>query len=158
MEMSRMTKRVRRESLSHEFVEDIPADLEEGKLYVSIRYRTAVHRCACGCGSKVVTPIKPARWHLSFDGDSVALQPSVGNWQFPCRSHYVIERDRERWAFPWTDEQVQLGRKRAASELRRYYAERGALPGADGGSAAPGRFQRRKGLASRTWRRLRGRR
>lgn len=43
--------------LKHEFVEFIPDELEQGTIYVSIRFATASHRCLCGCGNKVVTPI-----------------------------------------------------------------------------------------------------
>src|ERR1700686_2041895 len=117
---------MKRNSFVHEFVETIPPDLDEGKLYVSIRYRTAVHLCACGCRNKVVTPFRPVRWHLAFDGDSVSLSPSVGSWQFPCRSHYWIVNDRVRWAKPWTDEHIAAGREHDAQDLQHYYAERGA--------------------------------
>ena len=47
------------ERLGHEFVEGIPERLEEGVLYVSILYATAMHLCACGCGREVVTPLTP---------------------------------------------------------------------------------------------------
>ena len=66
-----------------EFVEFIPAGLTEGKLYVSMLYATTVHLCACGCGNKVVLPLSPAEWQLYFDGESVSLTPSVGNWEYP---------------------------------------------------------------------------
>src|SRR6266481_1867998 len=46
-------------SLSHEFVEFIPDDLRQGTIYVSIRFATATHLCCCGCGEKVVTPLRP---------------------------------------------------------------------------------------------------
>src|SRR6266567_538686 len=95
---------MKHDSLRHEFVEEIPSDPEEGVLYVSVRYRTAVHRCACGCGEKVVTPIKGPRWHLYFDGDTVSLDPSIGSWQLRCRSHYWIRANAIRWAGVWTDE------------------------------------------------------
>ena len=88
----------RHTSLVHEFVEYVPAELAEGVLYISIPYRTAVHRCACGCGNKVVTPISPADWQLSWDGDTVSLTPSIGNWGFLCRSHYWIKGGRIRWS------------------------------------------------------------
>ena len=45
--------------LKHEFVEFIPDELEQGKIYISIRFATASHLCLCGCGNKVVTPIRP---------------------------------------------------------------------------------------------------
>ncbi len=74
--------------MRHEFVEFIPCELEEGVLYISIPYTTAVHNCCCGCGNRVVTPLTPADWKLSYDGEAVWLSPSIGNWNFPCQSHY----------------------------------------------------------------------
>ena len=47
--------------LRHEFVDHIPEQLDDGVLYVSIRFGTVVHRCACGCGEEVVTPSRPGR-------------------------------------------------------------------------------------------------
>ena len=43
-------------TLTHEFVELLPDTLEEGKIYISIPYATATHRCCCGCGNEVVNP------------------------------------------------------------------------------------------------------
>ena len=31
-------------------------------------------------------------------GERALLYPSIGNWQFPCRSHYWIRRNRIIWA------------------------------------------------------------
>jgi hypothetical protein len=36
-------------------------------------------------------PISPADWQLAYDGDTVSLTPSIGNWGFPRRSHYWID-------------------------------------------------------------------
>jgi hypothetical protein len=115
---------VRLATLTHEFVDSTPTELEEGTLYVSMRFRTVVHLCACGCKNKVVTPLRPAKWNLIFDGDTVSLSPSIGNWQFPCRSHYWIEKSKVRWAKPWTDDEIAAGRARDGEDVRRYYAER----------------------------------
>ena len=90
-----MTKRHHIEPV---FVDTIPNSLEEGCIYISKRYHTAVHRCCCGCGLEVVTPINPAKWRLDEDGGKVSLRPSVGNWSFPCQSHYWIDYNRVRWA------------------------------------------------------------
>jgi len=43
--------------IAFEFVDAVPAAREEGKLYISLKYRTAIHSCLCGCGMKVVTPL-----------------------------------------------------------------------------------------------------
>jgi len=53
--------------MEHKFVEFIPAKPEEGILYISIEYKTATHLCACGCGERVVTPLSPVDWKLTFN-------------------------------------------------------------------------------------------
>jgi hypothetical protein len=144
---------MKRDSLTHEFVEYIPSELEEGTLYLSIRFRTAVHLCACGCGDKVVTPIKPAKWHLAFDGNTVSLYPSVGSWQSACRSHYWIRSGMVQWAKPWTKEQIEAGRERDASDLRTYYEDRHDQEA----KVAAKPLDETAGLLTRVWRRIRRR-
>ena len=53
--------------LRHEFVEFIPDKLVDGVIYVSIPYATVAHKCCCGCGMEVVTPLSPTDWELIFD-------------------------------------------------------------------------------------------
>ena len=134
---------MKRTSFDHEFVEFIPSELKEGVLYVSVQYATAVHKCACGCGNKVVTPISPADWQLLFDGDAVSLMPSIGNWEFPCRSHYWIKADKIRWAAAWTPEQIAAGRRREARDHERYFANRQAATGSTGQTDAEEQTERR---------------
>lgn len=80
------------------FIVTVPDDLEEGVLYVSMTYATAIHLCACGCREEVVTPISPNDWQLGYDGEDISLTPSIGNWRLPCRSHYWIRSGRVDWA------------------------------------------------------------
>lgn len=89
--MNRMTK------IQPEFVTFAPKVLEPGVVYVSIEYSTVLHACCCGCGNKVVTPLAPGRWHLTFDGETISLNHSIGNWSFPCQSHYWIENNMIIW-------------------------------------------------------------
>ncbi|HEY4360262.1 MAG TPA: DUF6527 family protein [Bryobacteraceae bacterium] len=105
-------------SFRHEFVEYLPASLEDGVVYISMQYATAAHRCACGCGHEVVTPLSPTDWQLFFDGVSISLTPSIGNWNFPCRSHYFIRENKVRWARQWSQHEIDSGRAhdRAAKE------------------------------------------
>ena len=107
--------------IRHEFVELAPKTLEDGVLYVSVEYGSAVHNCFCGCGIKVATPFTPTDWSLTFDGDTVSLWPSVGNWDLPCRSHYVIERDRIHWAGDMTRAQIERGRTADRQRKSAYY-------------------------------------
>jgi len=143
---------MKQSEFQHVFVEKVPPNLEEGMLYISMRYRTASHLCACGCGNKVVTPIKPPKWHLYFDGSAVSLWPSIGRWQLPCQSHYWIEHGKVRWSKPWTPEQIEAGRIRDAEDLQRYYRQltaEGERPMTAEHGSHPG-----PPLLNRLWRRL----
>ena len=86
-------------SIYHKFVHNIPEvdDMEDAVVYVSIQFATASHKCCCGCASEVITPLAPSQWKLTFDGESISLNPSIGNWNFECRSHYWIRRNRVIW-------------------------------------------------------------
>lgn len=106
-----------------EFVEFIPEQLQEGVLYVSTAYATAVHRCCCGCGLEVVTPLSPTDWKLSFDGEAVSLWPSIGNWSFPCRSHYWIKGNRIQWSGDMPDKLIAAGRARDRLAKAAYFGE-----------------------------------
>jgi Family of unknown function (DUF6527) len=91
---------VKRVRVEPQFVEFVPDVLDEGVVYVSIPYGAIVHRCCCGCGEKVSTPLSPAQWELTYDGEQISLSPSVGNGALPCNSHYFITRNEVRWARP----------------------------------------------------------
>ena len=109
-----------------EFVNYVPEQLDDGVLYVSIRFGTVVHRCACGCGEEVVTPLGPAEWKLTYDGRTVSLAPSIGNWSFPCRSHYWIDEGNVRRARGFSDAEVALVRREARTRRDGYYQTGGA--------------------------------
>jgi hypothetical protein len=109
--------------LEHRFVEFLPDDLDEGVFYVSMIYAIAEHRCCCGCGEKVVTPLSPTDWSLSFDGKTVSLRPSIGNWNFPCQSHYWIRDSEVIPAARWTREQIEAGRSQNRRRKDAYYED-----------------------------------
>lgn len=100
------------------FVVEVPDAIAPGTLYVSMQYGTAVHLCCCSCGNVVVTPFSPTDWQLTFDGERVSLRPSIGNWSFPCRSHYWITGNRVGWAPRMSMSEIAAGRTsdRAAKE------------------------------------------
>jgi hypothetical protein len=116
--------------LTHEFVEFIPEELRESTLYVCIRFATVVHRCCCGCGREVVTPLSPTDWKLIFDGVSVSLYPSIGNWNFPCQSHYWIQHNKVSWAGRWSKKQIEAGRAADVLAKARYFGGEAATPDA----------------------------
>lgn len=114
---------IRYKRLEHRFVENIPEHLEAGILYISMEYATSAHSCCCGCGEEVVTPFTPTDWKMTFDGESVSLRPSIGNWMLNCRSHYVIDRGKVIEANPWTNEQVEAERYRDRAAKARFYGQ-----------------------------------
>lgn len=81
----------------------MPDQLNEGIVYVSVEYAVAIHKCICGCGKEVVTPLSPTDWQLTFDGETISLYPSIGNWNFKCRSHYWIKRNKILHAAKWDE-------------------------------------------------------
>jgi hypothetical protein len=97
--------------LRFQVVELMPPTIDDGILYISLKYMTAVHRCCCGCGERVVTPISPTDWSVTFHGDTVSLHPSVGNWGLACGSHYIFRRSRVEWAPRWSQERIDAGRR-----------------------------------------------
>ena len=87
-------------SLRPTFVDVVPDAhlMEHGVLYVSMAYATAIHKCACGCGREAVTPLAPDEWSLTYNGDTISLSPSIGNWGMECRSHYWVQANQIVWA------------------------------------------------------------
>jgi hypothetical protein len=112
---------IRRDAIRHEFVEYVPSVLEDGVVYISIPFATATHKCCCGCGSEVVTPLSPTDWRLIYDGQSISLDPSIGNWSLPCQSHYWIERNRVMWASRWSRAEIDAGRQADRTAKREYF-------------------------------------
>jgi hypothetical protein len=109
------------EHVRGEFVEFIPKTLENGVLYISHKYKTASHLCCCGCGSKVVTPLKPGGWQLSTKGSGIMLYPSIGSWNLPCQSHYWIRANRIVWAPQWSKAEAEAGRINDQRARERYF-------------------------------------
>ena len=128
--------------LKHEFVRAIPDKLAGGTLYISIDYATAAHKCCCGCGCEVVTPLSPTDWKFTYDGVSISLYPSIGNWSFHCRSHYWVDASRVVWADQWSDEMIAAGRARDRFAKANYYAGQQSVAqksSRDAGGPAAGR-------------------
>ena len=107
--------------LKHEFVEYIPKKLVDGTIYVSMVFATAAHKCCCGCGNEVITPLSPTDWKLIFDGQSISLYPSIGNWNFECKSHYWINNNKVEWARRWSKKDINAGRAHDSLVKERYF-------------------------------------
>jgi hypothetical protein len=92
--MARLTE------ITYAFVDSAPETLERGKIYISTKYRAIIHLCLCGCGEKVLLNLDPDGWSFTFDGRSISIHDSVGNVGIPCRSHYIVRRNRVEWLPP----------------------------------------------------------
>lgn len=110
-------------TIKHKFVEFIPDVIEDGVLYVSIEYCTTIHKCVCGCNNEVVTPLSPTDWRFTFDGKTVSLYPSIGNWNFDCRSHYWIEKSQIKHASCWSEKEIERGRNTDKDAKEAYYTD-----------------------------------
>lgn len=88
-------KTIRKVEIEPVFIEFIPEILEENKLYISEEYKCAIHLCLCGCGEKTITPLGGGKnWDLIKENNgTVSLIGSVGNYSFPCKSHYIITKN-----------------------------------------------------------------
>lgn len=106
---------------SHVVTASIPERLAPHTLYVTTEGDVAGHLCACGCGREVITPLSPTDWSLTLDKGGASLLPSIGNWSFPCRSHYFIHEGAIVWAREMSLQAIDRGRTRDKAQKRRYY-------------------------------------
>lgn len=71
--------------------------MEEGVIYISIEYGCSQHKCLCGCGEIATMSLKPAwesGWDLIKHNEEIySFTPSIGNYNFPCKSHYIITKN-----------------------------------------------------------------
>jgi hypothetical protein len=110
--------------LQHRFVEYMPESIESGIIYISMEFSTAIHKCVCGCGNEVVTPISPTDWQLTFDGESISLSPSIGNWGFKCQSHYWILHSEIKFSRKWTQLEIDKGRKDEGRTKKNFFKKK----------------------------------
>lgn len=103
------------------FVDSFPVPMEPRTLYVSTKYSTAGHSCACGCGNEVITKLSPARWRITYDGQ-ISLSPSVGAIALPCKSHYFITRGEVDWHRKLTPNEIVQARGADRSSVEEYRA------------------------------------
>lgn len=115
---------MKQRTYTFQFVEFIPKVLDDGVLYVSTTYATASHLCFCGCSMKVVTPLSPTDWRMSFNGDAVSLDPSIGNWSYPCRSHYILRGNQVIWAGPMSAGEIRAAREDDLHDKQLYHQQR----------------------------------
>ncbi|MEU7890731.1 DUF6527 family protein [Microbispora bryophytorum] len=111
------------DSIRPEFTESFPVTMDQGVLYISIPYRTCGHLCCCGCGEEVITPLSPAQWSLTYDGENVSLTPSIGNWALPCQSHYWICKGKVHWSRRYSLAEIADNRERDRQRLEQHLSD-----------------------------------
>lgn len=109
----------------YKFVQYIPEKIEDGIIYISIEFNTMSHKCACGCGNEVITPISPGGWSFVYDGKTISINPSIGNFSFPCKSHYFINKSNVVWARNYNDKQIEKARNIDERQRRTFYDRKG---------------------------------
>lgn len=114
---------MKRTTITPVFVDFIPEELNEGVMYISESYKTIVHRCCCGCGQEVVTPLSPVDWQLKKERKLITIRPSIGNWNYPCQSHYLITRNKVEWAGRMAKLQIQRTQERDQRDKEGYIAK-----------------------------------
>ena len=103
---------MRQKTIQAKFIELAPAELEDGILYISEKYKAAIHKCCCGCGEKVITQLSPAHWRYSISRGEVSLHPSIGNWDMACQSHYWIKGNKVIWAGAMSQREIVAVKRR----------------------------------------------
>jgi hypothetical protein len=73
-------------------------EMKDNVIYVSMEYGVSIHKCLCGCGEKTVLTINKDGdsdgWSLIDCGnEKYSFTPSIGNFQLPCKSHYIITKN-----------------------------------------------------------------
>lgn len=108
-------------------MDSFPRPLEEGILYISEKFGMAAHNCACGCGHEVMTPLKPTQWKLKIEqGGAATLYPSIGNWGFPCCSHYWIRGNEVMWSYHMSDAVIRRNRQLDQVAREAFYRQKEA--------------------------------
>lgn len=102
---------IKTKTIRHIFIVSVPEILEDDTLYISLKYNTMIHKCACGCGEEVVTKLSPEDWRFTYNGKTISIYPSIGNWNYPCESHYWINNSQIIWAGKWSDERIKRARE-----------------------------------------------
>lgn len=113
---------MKQSTITPQYVDNIPEKLEEELLYICERYHIAAHKCCCGCGQEVITPLTPADWLIKNDNNLITLFPSIGNWCFACQSHYWIKRNKIVWSNRMSKNEIDHVRAKDKSDKLAYIA------------------------------------
>ena len=82
------------------FVDSLPkqgGEMQEGRLYLSIKEMTASHLCACGCGRIVETPLGRDGWSLLLSEGNITIRPAIKSIVSGCGAKYNITNNLVQW-------------------------------------------------------------
>ena len=68
-----------------------------------------------------VTPLSPADWSLTFNGETISLEPSIGSWSLECKSHYWITNNNVRWSHKYSSAEIEKVREVDLEDKLKYY-------------------------------------
>ena len=88
-------KTKRKVNIEFKKVETLPFlnEMDDNVIYISDKYGISEHKCLCGCGFRVAMPISIREWSYKIDSKKrLSMHPSVGNYQYKCKSHYIIKK------------------------------------------------------------------
>ncbi len=86
-----------RSAATHDFATLIPDELEDGVVY-SLAAVPWPCTAAAAAAESAITPLDPAQWSLTYDGQTVSLDPSIAGGR--CQLGTIITRGVVRWARP----------------------------------------------------------
>ena len=90
-------KTIKQVIVTPEFVMYMPPikDMQEGVIYISDEFKISIHLCLCGCRNQTVMPLNKSGWNMiKHDEKTISFTPSIGNYNYPCRSHYIITKNK----------------------------------------------------------------
>lgn len=77
-------------------VDRIPKDMQQGVVYHSPEFELAGLLCACGCGHRI-TLLVPDSHQVVEKNEFATIRPSIGVFDAPCKSHYIITGGQVNW-------------------------------------------------------------
>lgn len=89
----------------YRLVERIPAQMQEGVVYHTEEFELAGLLCACGCGHRITLLVPDSHQVLNVGGYAT-ITPSVGVFDAPCKSHFIISAGDVSWLPAFTGAQA----------------------------------------------------
>ena len=80
----------------YQLVDRIPTQMREGVVYHTEELELAALLCACGCGHRV-NLLVPDGHQVLNEGGYATIRPSVGVFDAPCKSHFVVSAGDVHW-------------------------------------------------------------